>query len=277
MLATPIPTVCIRVGRSPNSIAAKAMVNSAWLCTITLESPTGTPCAIPKACARNWPRNSVKLIAISTGQETLGLRTNRHGSAAIAKRSVVISSGENSSSAIRLATNARPQITATRTAIKTSAGFIFLTLFAGFRFVQKISAVQRRVIIDRHDREAGIGQHALDHPAKGRIFVAHMADDAVAIEIVVLDAEVGPALDVALSAVGHADENDVAQIKIRARLQRIADPRQRHRLPEIRQMVQRELADDQVVGVRFVGKAQQPRGLGSHRHLAVARLNFGER
>src|SRR5882757_6439164 len=276
-VATPIPTVCIRVGRSPNSIAAKAMVNSAWLCTITLESPTGTPCAIPKACARNWPRNSVKLIAISTGQETLGLRINRHGSAAIAKRSVVISSGENSSSAIRLATNARPQITATRTAIKTSAGFIFLTLFAGFRFAQKISAVQRRVIIDRDDREAGIGQHALDHPAKRRIFVAHMANNAVAIEIVVLDAEIGPALDVALRAIGYADEDDVAQIEIRSGLQRVIDPRQRHRLPEVRQMVQRELADDQVIGIGLVGETQQSRRLGAHRHPAVARLDFGER
>ena len=34
--------------------------------------------------------------------------------------------------------------------------------------------------------------------------------DAVAVEIVVLDAEIGPALDVALGAVGHADEDDVA-------------------------------------------------------------------
>ena len=41
------------------------------------------------------------------------------------KRSVVISSGENSFSAMRLATKASPQITATSTAMQTSAGFIF--------------------------------------------------------------------------------------------------------------------------------------------------------
>src|SRR5437660_6924947 len=241
-----MPTACIRVGRSWKSSAAKAMVNSAWLCTITLDNPTGTPWAIAKACARNWPRNSEKLMAISSGQDTSGLRTNRQGSAAIAKRSVVISSGENSSSAIRLATNASPQITATRTAMQMSAGFIFsssfLALLAGFGFAQEISAVQRRVIIGRHQREAGFGQHALDHPAEGGIFVAHMGDDALALKAVVLDVELRPLLDVALASIGHADENDIAQIEIRAGLQRAIDARQRHRLPVIRQMTQRELA-----------------------------------
>src|SRR5882757_5845074 len=116
--------VCMRVGTSPNAITANAIVNNAWLCTITLASPTGTPCAMPKACARNWPRNSVKLIAISSGQLTFGLRTNRHGTAAIAKRSIVISVGGSSSSASRLATKPSPQITATMTARKMSAGFM---------------------------------------------------------------------------------------------------------------------------------------------------------
>src|SRR6266702_763489 len=199
----PMPIACIRVGSSRNSSAARPMVNSAWLCTITLVSPTGTPCAIATDCARNWPRNSVALIAIDSGQETFGLRTNRHGTAAIAKRSAVISSGGNSSSAIRLATNASPQITATKTAIQTSAGFIvFLALLVRLGFAQKISAVQRGGIIDRFKREADIGQHALDHPAEGRVLVAHMGDDAVALEIVVLDGEIGPLLDIALSAVG---------------------------------------------------------------------------
>src|SRR5216684_5332378 len=61
------------------------------------------------------------------------------------------------------ATNARPQITATRTARKTSKGFIdvALALLAGFRFPQQISAVQRRVIIGRDQREADVGQHTL--------------------------------------------------------------------------------------------------------------------
>src|SRR5947207_13636731 len=160
-----MPTACIRVGRSWKSSAAKAMVNSAWLCTITLDNPTGTPWAIAKACARNWPRNSEKLMAISSGQDRSGLRTNRQGMAAMAKRSVVISSGENSSSAIRLATNASPQITATRTAIKMSAGFIIvgpvvgslLALFAGFRFTQEIGAVKGGVIVGRHGLEADVG------------------------------------------------------------------------------------------------------------------------
>src|SRR5665213_2341138 len=227
-VAIPMPTVCKRVGHSPNRIAAKAIVNNAWLCTMTLESPTGTPSAMAKAWARNWPRNSVKLIAIRSGQETPGLRTKRHGSAAMAKRSVVISSGENSSSAIRLATKAKPQITATVTARLTSAGFIELALLAGFGFAQQIGTVQRRVIVGRYQYEADIGQHPLDHPAEGGIFVAHMGHHAVALEIVVLDAEIGPGLDVALGPVGHADEDDVAQIEIGAGLQRGVDPRQRH-------------------------------------------------
>src|SRR5258707_3778111 len=52
----------------------------------------------------------------------------------------VISSGENSSSAIRLATKPSPQITTTRTARPTSKGFIAaaLALLAGLRFPQQI-------------------------------------------------------------------------------------------------------------------------------------------
>ncbi len=123
-----MPAPCASVGISRKIKAAKAIVNSAWLCTMTEDRPTGTPWAMAKACARNWPRNSVELIAINNGQETSGLRTNRQGIAAIAKRKVVISSGENSSSASRLATKASPQMTATRTAIAMSAGFIFRVL-----------------------------------------------------------------------------------------------------------------------------------------------------
>src|SRR3984885_6812216 len=267
--ATPMPAICIRVGISRNASTANATVNSAWLCTITLASPTGTPCAIPQDCARNCPRNSVALIAISTLHDTFGRRTNRHGSAAMAKRIAVIRAGDSSSSASRLATNASPQITATRMARKMSAGFTLLALRAVFGFAQQIGAVQRCVIVGREQREADIGQHPLDHPAEGRIFVAHMGDHAVAVEIVVLDAEIGPRFDIALRAVRGRDEHDVAQVKIGAGLQRGMDPRQRHRLPEIRQMMQGEFADDQVVGVRLVGEAQQSGGLGADRDLAV--------
>src|SRR5664279_1802919 len=63
--ATTIPATCMAVGISRNANTANATVNSAWLCTITLASPIGTPCAIAQDCARNWPRNSVPLIAIS--------------------------------------------------------------------------------------------------------------------------------------------------------------------------------------------------------------------
>src|SRR5450432_4405464 len=130
---------------------------------MTLASPTGMPCAIAHDCARNCPRNSVPLIAISTVQETFGRRTNRHGAAAMAKRIAVISAGESSSSASLLATNPTPQVIATRTARKTSAGFIdaALALLAGFRFPQQIGAVQRRVVIGRDQRKADVGQHAL--------------------------------------------------------------------------------------------------------------------
>src|SRR5712671_6836958 len=278
-VAMPMPTACDRVGSSPNTAAAKAMVNSAWLCTITLERPTGTPCAMANACARNWPRNSVKLMEIRTGHETFGRGTNRHGNAAMAKRNVVISSGKDSSSASRLATKASPQITATMTARSTSTGFIdaALALLAGFRFAQQISAVQRRVIIGRDQLEPDVGEHALHHPAEGRIFVAHVGDNAVAREVVVLDVEVRPRLDVALGTVRHAAEHDIAQIEIRPGLQRGMDPRQRHRFPEVRQMMQRELADHQVIGVRLISEAQQARRLGPDRDFPVARLDFGER
>ena len=47
IVAMLIPKIWIEVGRSRNAMAAKAMVNSAWLCTITLVRPTGTPSAIP--------------------------------------------------------------------------------------------------------------------------------------------------------------------------------------------------------------------------------------
>ena len=39
--------IIVGVGRSPNAIAAKPMVNSAWLCTTTEVRPTGTPWAMP--------------------------------------------------------------------------------------------------------------------------------------------------------------------------------------------------------------------------------------
>jgi hypothetical protein len=75
-------------------------------------------------------------------------------------------------------------------------------------------------------------------------------------ETVVLDVDIGPRLDVALGSIGRADEHDVAQIEAGAGLQRAVNPRQRHRLPEIRQMMQRELAGDQVIGVRLISKTQ---------------------
>jgi hypothetical protein len=74
-----------------------------------------------------------------------------------------------------------------------------------------------------------------------------MGDDAFVVEFVVLDGKFGPALDVALEAVGHADKHDVAEIEVGAGLQRIEDARQRHRLPEIGQMMQREFADNEVI------------------------------
>ena len=47
VVAMPMPRVCSGVGISRNAIAANAMVNSAWLCTMTLVKPTGTPSAMP--------------------------------------------------------------------------------------------------------------------------------------------------------------------------------------------------------------------------------------
>src|SRR6516162_5655401 len=127
--------------------------------------------------------------------------------------SAVISSGENSSSAIRLATKASPQTIATMTAMRMSAGFIVvvrlcsLALFLLSSFVrrglrgrvglaQEVGAVHGGVIVGRDEREADVGQHALHHPAEGGIFVAHMRHDALARKIVVLDLEVGPLLDI---------------------------------------------------------------------------------
>ena len=137
--------------------------------------------------------------------------------------------------------------------------------------------MEGRVIIHRYGLEARIGQHALDDPGKSRIFVAHMGDDAFVVEFVVLDGELGPALDIAIQSVGHADKDDVAEIKIGAGLQRIEDARQRHRLPEIGQMMQCEFADDQVVGIGLISEAQQARELRADLDLAVARQDVGER
>src|ERR1700704_4146199 len=61
-----------------------------------------------------------------------------------------------------------------------------LALLAGFRFSPQVGAVQRRVIIRRDQHEAALGEHALDHPAEGRIFVAHMGHHAVARKPMVL-------------------------------------------------------------------------------------------
>jgi len=87
--------------------------------------------------------------------------SNCNGDCAKVWPPAVINSGENSSSASRLAIKPNPQMIATRTAIKTSAGFIswlcywslrswllFSALFAGFRFAQEIGAVQGGVIVD---------------------------------------------------------------------------------------------------------------------------------
>src|SRR4029079_8591670 len=157
------PTICIVVGISRKIIAANAMVNSAWLCTMTEPRPTGMPCAMAWACDRNWPRNSAPLTAIRIGQDTAGLRKNRQGSAAIENRSAVINSGERSLSARRLPIKPNPQMTATRIAMQISAGFIcwlcysalsldvlFSALVAGFGFAQEVGGVEGGVIVGRH-------------------------------------------------------------------------------------------------------------------------------
>src|SRR5438552_16880941 len=74
---------------------------------------------------------------------------------------------------------------------------MFLALRVRFWFLQEIGAVHRREIIGQHQRESDLGQHSLHHPAEGGIFVAHMRDHAVVREIVVLDVEIRPLLDVA--------------------------------------------------------------------------------
>jgi hypothetical protein len=69
-VATPMPTVCMRVGISPKRDRRKGDGEQRLALHDHAGRPTGTPCAMPKACARNWPRNSVALIAISSGQDT---------------------------------------------------------------------------------------------------------------------------------------------------------------------------------------------------------------
>src|SRR6202790_4054697 len=88
-----------------------------------------------------------------------------------------------------------------------------LALLAVFRFPQKKSAVQRGGIIGRGQRESDVGQHALDHPAEGRIFVAHVGDDAVACKPVVLDVEIRPRIDVALGPFRFVDDQSLAKEK----------------------------------------------------------------
>src|ERR1043165_5520794 len=190
-----MPITCRRVGAAPKARTAKATVNSAWLCTMTLASPTGTPCAMPNACARNWPRNSVALMAINSGQDTSGLRTNRHGTAAMAKRSVVISVGGNSSSASRLATKPSPQITATRVARKMSAGLMNTPLHplrpaadGGDAGARHLDEAERAHQVDELADLGGVAgdlEHealgrGIDHPRAKRVGQPHRLDPGLA-------------------------------------------------------------------------------------------------
>ena len=52
-----------------------------------------------------------------------------------------------------------------------------------------------------------------------------MGDGAIAIKVMILDAEIGPLIDIALSTVERAEQGDIAQIEIRAGFQRAEDPR----------------------------------------------------
>ena len=114
--ATAEPAHCIGVGRSPSASAAKTIVNSACVCTITDASPGGMPCAIPKNWNRNWPANSVRPTGTSADHGRAGRGSSSAGAAAIRKRSATSCGGEKASRPMRVATKATPQMTATRTA-----------------------------------------------------------------------------------------------------------------------------------------------------------------
>ena len=119
-----MPAICSGVGISRNANAANAIVNSAWLCTITLVKPTGTPWAMAIGLRQKLPEKQRAADRDQQRPGHIGLAHEQAWHRSHAKRSAVISAGENSSSAIRLATKPRPQITATSMARLTSVGFI---------------------------------------------------------------------------------------------------------------------------------------------------------
>jgi len=59
------------------------------------------------------------------------------------------------------------------------------------------------VVIDRGQCKAGIGQHAFRSPQPKVEYSSRMwVTTAVAVEIVILDAEISPLFDIALCAIG---------------------------------------------------------------------------
>ena len=95
------------------------MVKSAWVWIMIEARPGGIPRVMPKNCRRNWPAKRKRPAAMRAPQGTGGRASHRAGTAATRKRSAVSWGGDTTSRAIRVATNARPQITATSSARTT--------------------------------------------------------------------------------------------------------------------------------------------------------------
>jgi len=123
MNASTMPAICPRRGRSDEATATKRIVKNAWVWTTIEARPGGMPFAMAKNCIRNWPAKRVR----PSGTRARHARGRAHqiaGVAAIRNLSVVSWGGEKLSRPTRVTTNANPQMTATSTARRASAGLM---------------------------------------------------------------------------------------------------------------------------------------------------------
>src|SRR5581483_11583031 len=144
------------------------------------------------------------------------------------------------------------------------------------RLLRDIGAVDRRIIVGRDQLKARFLEKTLDHPTEGRVLVANMGGNLFPREGVILQDEIGPLVDRTLDAVWSRAEYHVAEKEFAAGLQRVEDARHCHRLPEIRQLMQRVLADDQIEAIWRVGEAQESGRLRLHLNASVRGMHLDE-
>src|SRR5439155_1087105 len=137
--ALAMPATCRREGTSRSASAARAIVKIACVWTTIAARPGGMPLAIPKNWKRNCPVKSVRPTATSARHGTGGRVRTTAGTAATRNRAAASCGADSASRPSFVATNARPQMTATSSARPTSRG-----LSAGARLLRPAPAAPRR-------------------------------------------------------------------------------------------------------------------------------------